>query len=79
MMTGVDDSVILPEQLAAAELRDLAELVVDLRDDAALIGNGDNRGLIERIADLLEPEKRIGVLVHRCSERVLAIARSRSQ
>ena len=46
--------MVLAEQLVARVLGDLAELVVDVGDDAAHVGRRDDRRLIERVADLLE-------------------------
>jgi hypothetical protein len=37
VISGIDDPVILAEELLTRVPRDLAELVVDVRDDAALI------------------------------------------
>ena len=54
MMAGVDDAMVLPDQLAARVLRDLAKLVVGVGDDAAVIGAGDDRRLVERVAHLLQ-------------------------
>ena len=59
MMPGVYDPVILAEQLTARVLRDLAELVVDVGDDAAMIGGRDNRSLVERVPHLLEAANRV--------------------
>ena len=39
MMAGIDDAVILTEELAAAVFGDLAELVVDVGDPAARVGD----------------------------------------
>ena len=66
MVAGVHDAVILPEELVSRELRHLAELVVDVGDDAALVGGGDDRRLIERIPELVETPERIG---HRLCRR----------
>ena len=52
--------MILSEELGARVLRDLAELVVDVGDDAALIGRRDDGGLIEGVADLVEAFQRVG-------------------
>jgi hypothetical protein len=57
-MSRVDDAVVLAEELLPGVLRDLAELVVHVGDDPALVGDGDDRGLVERVADLLEEPDR---------------------
>src|ERR1051326_5547278 len=54
VVSRIDDAVILAEQFFAGVLRDLTELVVDVVDDAALIGDGDDRGFIERKLDVRE-------------------------
>ena len=51
--------MILPEELLARVLRNLAELVVDVGDRAALVGRRDDRRLIEGLAHLLEPARGI--------------------
>src|SRR5687767_15662536 len=53
----VDDAMILSEQLLPRILRDLAELVVRVVDDAALIGDRDDRRLIEGETHLFEARK----------------------
>ncbi len=60
VITGVDDPVILPEQLLAGVLRDFAELVVDVGDDSALVGRRHDRGLVERVSNLLQPGDGVG-------------------
>src|SRR5262245_37000667 len=60
VVARVDDAVILAEQLLARVLRDVAELVVDVRDDAAMIRRRDDRRLIEGIADLVQALERFG-------------------
>ena len=54
VVAGVDDAVVLPEQLLAGVLRDLAELVVDVVDDPALVRPRDDRGLVEGVDDVVE-------------------------
>ena len=58
---GVDDPVILPDQLVARIPGDLAELVVDVGDPAGDVGGGDDGRVIERALE-------VGELLHdRCS------------
>lgn len=52
VITGVDDAVVLPEQLLARILRDLAELVVDVGDPSVLVGDGDDARLIDRVLQI---------------------------
>ena len=47
MVTRVYYPVILPDQFFAAVFGDLAELVVNESDNAALVGDGDDRGFVE--------------------------------
>ena len=57
VIPGVDDAMVLAEELLARVLRDLAELVVDRGDGAAEVGRRDDRRLIERelhVAELLQ-------------------------
>ena len=46
--------MVLPDQLLARVLGDLAELVVDVADDPGNVGGGDDRRLVEGIAEVLE-------------------------
>ena len=46
--------MVLPEQLFPRVFGDLAELVVDVGDDAALVGRGDDRREVERVTDLFQ-------------------------
>ena len=54
VVAGVDDAMILAEQLATRVFRNLAELVIHVGDRAALIGGRDDRRLVEGVADLVE-------------------------
>ena len=54
MVAGVDNAVVLTEQFFARVFRDLAELVVDVVDDPALIGDRDDRRFIKRKLDVCE-------------------------
>ena len=45
---GVDDAMVLPDQLLPAVAGDLAEFVVDVRDLACHVGRRHDRGMIER-------------------------------
>ncbi len=54
MVRGIDDAVVLAEQFFAGVFRDLAKLVVDVIDDAALIGDRDDRRFIKRKLDVCE-------------------------
>jgi hypothetical protein len=44
--------MILSQQITAGEFRDAAEFIVNKIDDAALIGNRDNRRLVKRKLDV---------------------------
>ena len=57
---GVDEAVVLPEQLLARVPRDLAELVVDVRDDAPMIRRRDDRRLVEGVSNFIEPLEGVG-------------------
>ena len=46
--------MVLSQQLFARVAGNLAELVVDVRDDAALIGEGDDGSLVEGLLQRLE-------------------------
>ena len=59
VIPGVDDAMILPDELLAGVLRNLAELVVDVGNRPARVGRGDDRRLIEGLAHLLEPARGI--------------------
>src|SRR4030095_12130683 len=59
VVAGMKEAMVLAEQLVPRVLRDLAELVVHVVDDAALICDRDDRRLIERIADLFEALNRL--------------------
>ena len=65
VITGVDNAVVLTQQFFPRVFRDATKLVVDVINDSALIGDRDNRGLVERkldISKLLERTlKRIAV------------------
>ena len=67
VMSRVDDAMVLPNQLVACVLRDFAELVVDVRDDSAVVGGCDDRSLIERVPELVQASERVG---HRARRRV---------
>src|SRR6185369_7953602 len=45
---GIDNAMILAQQISAGESRDAAEFIVNIIDDAALICNCDNRRLVKR-------------------------------
>ncbi len=47
VIPGVDDPMVLTEQLAPRVLRDLAELVVDIGDPPGHVGRGDDRRLVQ--------------------------------
>lgn len=48
VITGIDNAVILTEQIITRVFRDTAKLVVDESDDSTLVGNRYNRRLVER-------------------------------
>ena len=50
----IDDPVIVAEQLLARVLRDVAELLVGVGDSARRVGDGHDRGLIDRRVDVGE-------------------------
>ena len=54
VVAGVDDPVVAADQLLARELRDLAELLVGVLDDAARVGRGDDRRLVDRPLQVFE-------------------------
>ena len=54
MVGGVDDPVILTEQFFAGVFGDFAELVVDVVDDATLIGDSYDRRFIQSKLDIGE-------------------------
>ena len=54
VVAGVDDAVIAADQLLTGVLRDLAELVVRVTDDAARIRPRDDGRLVERVVRVLE-------------------------
>ena len=63
MVTGIDDPVRFPQQLFARKFGDGAEFVIDVGDDAARVGDGDDGVLVERgleIADLTQRGAQIG-------------------
>ncbi len=62
MRARIDEAMVLPEQFGARILRDRAELVVRIGDDAALVGDGDDGVLVERGNAGLEFEPRLGGL-----------------
>ena len=56
-MAGIDEAVILSQQLFARILGDGAELVVHVRDGSLWIGNGNNGVFVQgglQVADFLE-------------------------
>ncbi len=66
--------MVLADQLLTGIPGDLAELVVDVGDEAVVIGDGDDGGLVECVAELLElclrvrpPLVRCGIDRHRFS------------
>ena len=59
-VTPYGESKILAEQLLARVLRDVAELVVGVGDDAAMIRRRDDRRLVEGVADLVQTLERLG-------------------
>ena len=61
VVAGVDDPVVLADQLLARVPRDLAELVVDVGDAAPDVGGRDDRRVIERA---LEVGELLGVVRH---------------
>ena len=75
VIARVDDPVILSDQLVARVLRDLAELVVDVGDEAARVCGCDDCGLVEGLPHLLEPADGI-VDDHRWRLRVHLCRRS---
>ena len=53
--------MVAPDQLVARVAGDLAELVVDVRDGAVPVGDGDDRRLVEREAQVFQAERgRVG-------------------
>src|SRR5262249_46570510 len=54
MITRVDDAMILAQQFPARVLRNAAEFIVDVIDNTCLVGDGDDRRLIERELDVRE-------------------------
>jgi len=54
VIPGVDDAVVLPEELIARIARDLAELVVRITDAAVHVGDGHDRRMIERALEIGE-------------------------
>jgi hypothetical protein len=54
VISGIDDAVIGAEQFLSRVLGDVAELVVDVGDDTAVVGRRDDRRLVERISELIE-------------------------
>ncbi len=57
MMAGIDDAMILPQQLFTGVFGDGAELVVDVGDFSLRIGDGDDGMFVKRgfqVADFLE-------------------------
>ena len=51
--------MVLADQLVARVFGDLTELVVDIGDDPALVGDGDDGRLVERLPHLLEAIQRL--------------------
>jgi hypothetical protein len=47
MVRGVDNAVVLADQLFPGVLGDLAELVVDVGDPASLVGEGDDGRFVQ--------------------------------
>ena len=62
MGARIDEAVVLPEQFGARILRDRAEFVVRIGDDAALVRDGDDGVLVERGNAGLEFKPRLGGL-----------------
>ena len=63
VVPGVDDAVVLAEQLRAGVLGDRAELFVDVGDPPLRVGDRDDRVRVERsleIGELAEPFRRRG-------------------
>lgn len=58
MVTGVDDAMVLTQQLFSRIFRDAAKLIVDVVNDSALISNRHNRRLVERKLNIGELFKR---------------------
>jgi hypothetical protein len=57
VVPGVDEAVVLPDQLVAGVAGYLAELVVDVGDGPLLIGDGDDSRLVQRelqVGELLQ-------------------------
>ena len=52
VVSGVNDAVVLTEQLFTRILGDLAELIVDIINNAALIGDSHNCRFIKREFDI---------------------------
>lgn len=52
VISAVDDEMVLAEQLCSGVFRDFAELVVDEVDDATLVRDCHDGGLIEREFDV---------------------------
>src|SRR4030095_11808329 len=52
VVPGVDDAVVLPEELIARIARDLTELVVRIGDAAVHVGDRDDRRVIERAFEI---------------------------
>src|ERR1041384_3958521 len=54
MIAGIDNAMILSQQFFARVLGNATESVVDVGDSSALIGNRDDRRLIESELDVVE-------------------------
>jgi len=52
VVSRIDDAMVLAEQFFARLLGDLAEFIVDVVDDAALFGDGNNRRFVESELDV---------------------------
>jgi len=62
VIAGIDDAVILPDQLLARVAGYLHELVVDVRDPTGDVGRGHDRGVIDGAFQVREDEVRPDVL-----------------
>ena len=63
-----------PISSCARVLRDLAELVVDVGDDPAVVGGRDDRRLVERVAQLVEAAERFGHRTGCAARRAIVVS-----